>query len=81
MKDKVQQHLLQLHITLDNQFNQLAALRNELIKVQQFDLANDLYRIEDSIHNIQDSVCRNLFDMNRDRPKKGTNPFLHDNVD
>jgi hypothetical protein len=81
MKDKIQQQLLQLHVTLDKEFKQLAELRNELIKVQNFDLANDVLRIEDSIHNLQDSVCRNLNDMNRERTKKPSNPFLNDNVD
>ena len=80
MKDKVQQQLTKLHNTLEKEFKELSELRNELIKVQQFEMANDIFRMEDKVHNLQADVCRNLYDL-KNEPRVNSHSILRDNVD
>ncbi len=81
MKDTVRQQLNKFHATLDKEFKELAEIRNELIKTHQFEMANDIYRIEDSIHNLQSTICRNLDDLNEEKRKRNQSAPFKDNVD
>ena len=80
MNPKVQQQLLKLHCSLEKEFKELNALRNELIEAKRFDLAEDISRVESDIHDMQRGICRYLDDT-KDYRKTSTSAILRDNVD
>lgn len=81
MKNQVKHQLTQLHTTLDKEFKELSDIRNELIKSQKFEMADNIYNFERNIHNLMQCICTNLNELTGDNWHTDSIAVRNNNVD
>ena len=81
IKDKLILHYTNLCATLDKELKQLSVLRGELMKEQEYDIADNIIRFEKDILVLQGRTYRELNDLTHTDKTVGSKSILRDDVD
>lgn len=81
MKDKIIEQLNNLGWVLHKEAETISNLRNDCVRKREYNLANDMLRMQGSILDLHSAVIRHLEDLTYIPPNDGKANILKDNVD
>jgi hypothetical protein len=70
MKNRINEPLLKLYSNLEKEIRQINKLKNSLILKKKYETSSEIYRIENTLHETQDMICRLLEEQSQKSNKK-----------